>query len=324
MFPPEERNKASDCGSDCDVGTSASGAGQGDTTGGKASEGQTASGPKWYSGLCTPAIGCDGQVIVESDRAVKTMRTRCNFDNEIRFLSALSGSECVVRLLESDSARMSLTMPAYCMDLAGRLISVHEAVSAQESRHVAVSLQRALGHCHACGVVHGDVKSENVLLPFPGGGSAVLCDFSRAYALHPKSPLLSMSLRKFGGTYAYASPESLQGHAGPPTDSWGLGVVVYCVVERITPFNLVPHPSISDVEIPEFARAVSLDANAWSAHDPRLCEWVQATLRRDWRNRSLPVDLMAPLVKALRSYPEPSLATSAPREASPRDGRPMI
>jgi serine/threonine-protein kinase len=102
----------------------------------------------------------------------------------------------------------------------------------EETRRLAADLLSALAHAHERGIVHRDVKPENIVLSAAG---AVLLDFGIARAVET---IGAEQLTRSGitlGTSAYMSPEQVQGlrTLGPPTDLYALACVLYeCVAGR--------------------------------------------------------------------------------------------
>ncbi|KAB2365594.1 serine/threonine-protein kinase [Actinomadura montaniterrae] len=96
-----------------------------------------------------------------------------------------------------------------------------------EAARVGAALAGALAAVHAHGIVHRDLKPANVLLA--DDGEVVLTDFGIAViegdARFTRSGLLI-------GTPGFMAPERLAGeHAGPASDLWSLGAVLYAAVE---------------------------------------------------------------------------------------------
>ncbi|MFC4119573.1 serine/threonine-protein kinase [Nonomuraea zeae] len=91
----------------------------------------------------------------------------------------------------------------------------------------------ALRAAHATGVLHRDVKPENVLLA--DDGRVVLTDFGIA-SLEAEAGLTATG--GLVGTPAYMPPERLNGEpARPESDLWSLGATIYAAVEGEPPFR---------------------------------------------------------------------------------------
>ncbi|MGP3955054.1 serine/threonine-protein kinase [Nonomuraea sp. 3N208] len=91
----------------------------------------------------------------------------------------------------------------------------------------------ALRAAHATGVLHRDVKPENVLLA--DDGRVVLTDFGIA-SLEAEAGLTASG--GLVGTPAYMPPERLNGEqARPESDLWSLGATLYAAVEGEPPFR---------------------------------------------------------------------------------------
>jgi serine/threonine-protein kinase len=97
----------------------------------------------------------------------------------------------------------------------------------------AIEIARALGAAHARGIVHRDIKPQNVLIG--ADGSAKVTDFGIARSLDDEG--LTAAGRVLGTT-DYVSPEQALGHeVGGQTDVYSLGVVLYEMLVGDVPFH---------------------------------------------------------------------------------------
>src|SRR5205823_14503598 len=107
---------------------------------------------------------------------------------------------------------------------AGRL-------TAPQVKRLALDLLAALAHAHERGVIHRDVKPQNVF--YDAHGVAKLGDFGVAH-------LLDLGQTQTGaliGTLAYMAPEQITGAAvGAATDLYALGVTLFEALTRRRPF----------------------------------------------------------------------------------------
>ncbi|MFJ8634466.1 serine/threonine-protein kinase [Streptomyces sp. NPDC093568] len=128
-------------------------------------------------------------------------------------------------------------LPWIVMELV-RGESLHELlqrgpVEAPEAARIGVAVLGALRAAHAVGIVHRDVKPANVLLG--PHRRVVLTDFGIAHIQGEESLTVS---GEFIGSLEFIAPERMSGRgAGPASDLWSLGVLLYAAVEGWSPFR---------------------------------------------------------------------------------------
>jgi serine/threonine-protein kinase len=100
---------------------------------------------------------------------------------------------------------------------------------------IALPLAEALATAHARGIVHRDVKPDNVMIEHGGDRSrVVITDFGVAHITGMETMTASGALV---GSPAYMAPEQARAHEiGPGTDIWALGVLLYEMATGCLPF----------------------------------------------------------------------------------------
>ncbi|MGW2850434.1 serine/threonine-protein kinase, partial [Streptomyces sp. NPDC001215] len=102
-----------------------------------------------------------------------------------------------------------------------------------EAARIGLALVGALDAAHRVGIVHRDVKPANVLLG--PSGRVVLTDFGIAHVQGEESLTVT---GEFVGSLEFIAPERMSGrNAGPASDLWSLGVLLYAAVEGWSPFR---------------------------------------------------------------------------------------
>ena len=165
-------------------------------------------------------------------------------------------------LLREARASSALTHPNICTiyevgETNGELYIVMELVEGKSLRALSmepglppesvlrygVQIASALVRAHDKGIVHRDLKSDNILLT--ADGLIKVLDFG--LARHADAATFDGATRSFGtmeqmssvsGTLAYMAPEVLRGEAADyRSDLWALGVVLYEAVSGRLPFD---------------------------------------------------------------------------------------
>ncbi len=123
-------------------------------------------------------------------------------------------------------------------------------------------IARALDHAHAGGVVHRDVKPDNVLIDREG--KPYLTDFGVARDVQTSRDITTTG--QIVGTPVYASPEQLRGHirdVGPRSDVYSLGALLYDALAGTPPFD-------ADTVATLLYEALNTDPVALRTRDPSI------------------------------------------------------
>jgi serine/threonine protein kinase len=123
------------------------------------------------------------------------------------------------------------------MELAeGGSLADFEYVDLKEVLIMTTQISNAMEYMHSQGVVHRDIKPDNILLSHTGAGAIQIkiADFGVAVLLATTSG--STALLSRAGTHQYFAPERAKGQSyGKMADMWSVGCVI---IELLTPERL--------------------------------------------------------------------------------------
>lgn len=172
---------------------------------------------------------------------VATLRGKARFDREIRIIRALIHPN-VLTLIDAgtiDEGQFE-GCPFFVMPLvSGESLrsALHRArqLSVQQAVRIVTGVARGLAAAHAMGIVHRDVKPENVLLD---GDSVLVADFGIARVSDSEGGMTS-STGVIVGTPLYMSPEQISGDRDldQRSDIYSLGILFYELLAGNTPFT---------------------------------------------------------------------------------------
>ncbi|XP_076867167.1 serine/threonine-protein kinase SIK2a [Brachyhypopomus gauderio] len=105
-------------------------------------------------------------------------------------------------------------------------------LSEADARRKFWQILSAVAYCHDQGIVHRDLKAENLLLD--AHMNIKIADFGFGNFFRPGEPLATWC-----GSPPYAAPEVFEGqqYEGPQLDIWSMGVVLYVLVCGALPFD---------------------------------------------------------------------------------------
>lgn len=156
------------------------------------------------------------------------------FHNEARILQALNHPSIseMYELLQVDGAPC-LVMEYVDGETLEQLLRMHGPFPVADAVRILASLADAVGYIHQRGVIHRDLKTNNVKID--SRGAVKLLDFGIATA--EGAPRLT-STGNVVGTLMSLAPEQLRtGHAEPRSDIWALGVLFYELLTGRAPFD---------------------------------------------------------------------------------------
>ncbi|XP_066191735.1 NUAK family SNF1-like kinase 2 [Sylvia atricapilla] len=164
---------------------------------------------------------------------IKDEQDLVHIRREIEIMSSLNHPHIIaVHEVFENSSKIVIVMEYASRGDLYDYISERQRLSEQEARHFFRQVVSAVYYCHKNGIVHRDLKLENILLD--SNGNIKIADFGLSNVFQQDK-----LLQTYCGSPLYASPEIINGrpYKGPEVDSWSLGVLLYILVHGTMPFD---------------------------------------------------------------------------------------
>jgi serine/threonine protein kinase len=232
--------------------------------------------------------------------AVKVLRVlvrdaagRQAFERECQLAGRVGEHEYAADVFRGDFAgdRPYIVMRHYARGSLALRVTTSQHLPAAEAVQACTQVATALDYAHSLGILHRDVKPENILC---ATAKSVLADFGIATDRDAMATTLHHAL-----TPAYAAPEVLQGMGWPASDVWSLAATLYALLAGHPPFydpqrpdpraNMRaltgPMPSLGRPDVPQhleetLARALIGESGARTGSARRFTEELNADLQR--------------------------------------------
>ncbi len=173
--------------------------------------------------------------------ALKCLRDRADHNDEIRarFIREAQAAAsldhpniCAVYELGEENGQMFLAM-AYVEGFPLSRMRAAVQPSLYQILRIVIQIGEGLRAAHQNGIVHRDIKGENILITFDGG--VKITDFGLAL-IRDRSRLTQPGT--IMGTITHMSPEqALSKSTDRRTDIWSLGIVLFNLAEGRLPFK---------------------------------------------------------------------------------------
>ena len=184
------------------------------------------------------------------------------------WVGARVNSPWIGRIIELPPGRQTClytVMPLYQGELLSTRLARRPLVGLEEGRNIAIKLARGVAALHRAGIIHRDIKPDNVILESEGSLKLIDLGVVRVPGLEDFPP------EDIPGTMAYMAPEMFAGEPGnEATDIYALGVTMFRAFTGEFPYG-----NLDAVSRPRRSRPVPL-----AELRPDLPAWLQAALGR--------------------------------------------
>jgi serine/threonine-protein kinase len=180
------------------------------------------------------------------DEYLRNEEFKRRFKNESKAIAVLSHPNIVKVYDVSFGDRIQYIVMEYIDGITLKeYIEKQQVVSWQESVHFTVQILRALQHAHEKGIIHRDIKPQNMILL--GDGTIKVTDFG--IARFAKSETRTMTDKAIGSVH-YIAPEQARGDlTDAQADIYSVGVMLYEMLTGKLPFEAESAVSVAIMQL---------------------------------------------------------------------------
>jgi serine/threonine protein kinase len=172
---------------------------------------------------------------------IKDESTRRKVLQEVYIMKKLN-SRHIIRLLEVFESNHNIMI---VLEYAGggdllQIMRIRGSLSESEAKAIFIQVVDGLKACHSIGIVHRDIKLDNILLS-TDLTEIKICDFGVSRFSKPGERVNEQC-----GTPAYLAPEIIANQGYEPffVDTWSLGVLLYAMLSASVPFKAKSLPDL--------------------------------------------------------------------------------